>query len=66
MTRKHKKHSTGPLKVASDGERIALREGAAAKKEGRPRQNPYVDVNGSIIPIFRSLHAAWFRGYDAT
>ncbi len=64
MVRKHRKHSTGHVRAVSDGERVALREGIAAKNEGRPRKNPYVDVNGEIIPIFRALHAAWFLGYD--
>lgn len=47
------------------GERDALREGARAKREGYKGRNPYATQEGTPIPVFRKLHDAWARGYEA-
>lgn len=50
--------------VASEANQIGLPEGAAARKAGKPRDNPYVDQHGRPLRLFRKLYAGWNRGYD--
>jgi hypothetical protein len=38
----------------------AMKEGREARKEGRPRINPYAQ-----IPAFRRFREPWFEGWDA-
>jgi hypothetical protein len=59
-----RKYENG-LKVTSQAEREALKEGAEAKKAGRPCVSPYLDGKGEIIPLLRNLHRAWLNGWTA-
>lgn len=62
---KRKAFQNHGLKAVSPGEKIALREGAQARREGYVGRNPYTKEDGEPIQLLRNLAAAWQRGYDA-
>jgi hypothetical protein len=51
------------LRVTSQAERDAIKEGMEAKRIGQPKISPYLNANGEVIPMFRNLHRAWLNGY---